>query len=117
MLRLHVCDTFRSSHFLLDKSSTVPVCSGHVPEKDVKKMVRTNPARLLGLNEADLDNIAQKHAAQALADGRPVSRLATTLSRDPLAALNVTGLTPSQVEKYRDSRLKCASNGINNSTK
>jgi len=88
-----------------------------VPEKDVKKMVRTNPARLLGLNEADLDNIAQKHAAQALADGRPVSRLATTLSRDPLAALNATGLTPSQVEKYRDSRLKCASNGINNSTK
>jgi integrase len=33
------------------------------------------------------------------------------LSRDPLAALNVTGLTPSQVAKYRDRRLKCVSNG------
>ena len=32
------------------------------------------------------------------------------LSRDPLAALNVTGLTPSQA-KYRDRRLKCVSNG------
>jgi hypothetical protein len=43
-----------------------------VPEADVRKMVRTNPARLLGLTEADLDSIAQKQAAQALADGRPV---------------------------------------------
>ena len=43
-----------------------------VPEADVRKMVRTNPARLLGLSETDLDNIAQKQAAQALADGRPV---------------------------------------------
>ena len=43
-----------------------------VPEADVRKMVRTNPARLLGLTETDLDNIAQKQAAQALVDGRPV---------------------------------------------
>ena len=28
--------------------------------------------RLLGLTETDLDNIAQKQAAQALADGRPI---------------------------------------------
>jgi len=33
------------------------------------------------------------------------------LSRDPLAALNITGLIPSQVAKYRDRRLKSVSNG------
>jgi hypothetical protein len=43
-----------------------------MPEEHIKKMVRTNPARLLGLTEVDLDNIAQKQAAQALVDGRPV---------------------------------------------
>jgi hypothetical protein len=42
-----------------------------MPEEHIKKMVRTNPARLLGLTEVDLDNIAQKQAAQALVDGRP----------------------------------------------
>jgi len=43
-----------------------------LPEVDFRKMVRTNPARLLGPTEADLNNIVQKQAVQALVDGRPV---------------------------------------------
>ncbi len=39
-------------------------------EADVRKMVRTNPARLLGLNEDDLNALSTAQAAQAVADGR-----------------------------------------------
>lgn len=40
-------------------------------EEDVRKMVRTNPARMLGLNAEDLDRISAAHAHQAELDGRP----------------------------------------------
>ena len=39
-------------------------------EADVRKMVRTNPARLLGLTQDDLDRLSVSQVAQAPGDGR-----------------------------------------------